>query len=100
MSLLKEGNPVCVEIEKYTQDLSEYRFVVLLGKLKIITDPSERALAIEKMVEAAKMKRLSENFLIAHGFPRERGWSFLTPDKPMVIVKLDSITEEIGLKSP
>lgn len=100
MGLLEEGNTVCVEIEKYTQDLSEYRFVVLTGKLRIVTDPQERTLAIEKIVETAKAKRLSENFLVAHGFPKEKGWAFLTPDQPIVIVKLDNVTEKTGLKSP
>jgi nitroimidazol reductase NimA-like FMN-containing flavoprotein (pyridoxamine 5'-phosphate oxidase superfamily) len=100
MGLLKEGNSVCVEIEKYKQDFSEYKFVVLTGELRIVTDPQERTIAIEKIVDTAKAKQLSENFLVAHGFPKEKGWDFLTPDKPMVIVKLENVTEKIGLKSP
>ncbi len=100
MGFLEEGNSVCVEIEDYTEDFSNYRFVVLIGKLKTVTGSKEKALAIERMVETAKTKRLSENFLAAHGFPKEKGWAFLTPDKPMVIVKLETVTERIGLKSP
>jgi hypothetical protein len=100
MGRLEEGNPVCIEIEKYTQDLSEYRFVVLTGKLRIVTETQERALAIEKMVDTAKVKRLSKNFLAAQGFPKEKDWNSLTPDKPIVIVKLENVTERIGLKSP
>jgi nitroimidazol reductase NimA-like FMN-containing flavoprotein (pyridoxamine 5'-phosphate oxidase superfamily) len=100
MGLLEEGSSVCVEIERYMKDLSEYKFVVLTGKLKIVTDNQERALAIERMVDTAKTKRLSENFLVAHGFPKEKGWGFLTADKPMLIVKLEKVTEKIGLKSP
>ena len=100
MELLEEGNLVCVEIEKYTSDLSEYRFVVATGKLRIVTEPRERALAIEKMVETAKTKRLSENFLVAHGFPKEMGWNSLTPERAMVIVKLENVTDRMGLKSP
>lgn len=99
MGLLEEGSAVCVEIEKYAQDLSDYRFVVLTGKLRIITEPRERALAIEKMANTAKTKRLSENFLLAHGFPIEKGWSYLTPENPMIIVKLENLTDQIGLKS-
>jgi uncharacterized protein len=99
IELLEKDAPVCVEIEKYTQDLSEYRFVALTGKLRIVTEPLERARAIEKIVDVAKKKRLSENFLLAHGFPKEEGWAYLTPDKPMVVVKLENVTEKIGLKS-
>jgi len=100
MGLLEEGNSVCIEIEKYTQDLSEYKFVVLTGKLKVVTEPQERTLAIEKMVDTATEKRLSRNFLVAHGFPKEMGWNSLTPDMAIVIVKLENVTEKIGLKSP
>jgi nitroimidazol reductase NimA-like FMN-containing flavoprotein (pyridoxamine 5'-phosphate oxidase superfamily) len=99
MKLFEEGNPVCVEIEKYTPNMSEYRFVVLTGKLKVVTDPQERARAIEKIAEVGKQK-LSTNFLAAHGFKKEAGWSSLTADKPLIIVKLDDIIEELGLKSP
>ena len=98
--LLEEGNSVCIEIEKYAQDLSEYRFVVLTGKLKVVKELQERALAIKKMVDTAKTKRLSKNFLVAHGFPRDKDWDSLTPDTPIVIVKLENVTERIGLKSP
>jgi uncharacterized protein len=100
MGLLKEGNAVCVEIEKYTQDLSAYNFVVLTGKLKLVTNPQERARAIEKMVTASKQKQLSSNFLLAHGFSKEADWSSLTTAKDLAIVKLENVTEKAGLKSP
>ena len=100
MGLLQENNPVCVEIETYTQDLTEYKFVLLIGKIEVVTDQRERALALEKMVETAQMKGLSENFLAAHGFAGTEGWAILTPDKPLVIVKLQDIVEKTGLQSP
>lgn len=99
MKLLERDKRVCVEIEKYQPDLSEYSFVVFRGTLKIVTDPKERAKVIKTMAEESKQK-LSPNFLAAHGFTREEGWSAFTPEKPLVIVKLENITQEIGLKSP
>jgi len=100
MGLLEEGQQVCVEIEKYKEDLSKYSFIVLVGKLKIVTDQQERAKAIAKMVETAKAKPLSSNFLQAHGIPKKAGWSALSKDKPLIIVKLVEVTEITGLKSP
>jgi len=100
LSFLKEGSPVCVEIEHYSHDLSEYRFVVLTGKLQIVEDTQERSSAIERMVNTAKKKGLSENFLAAHGFPKEMGWDSLKADEPITIVKLDPVTEITGLRSP
>jgi len=99
MRLLERDNRVCVEIESYRTDLSEYRFVVLRGMLNVVTDPQERVKVIKRMSEERKQK-LSKNFLAAHGFKKEEGWSAFTPEKPLVIVKLEEITEEIGLKSP
>ena len=99
MRLLERDNRVCVEIEKIRTDLSKYNFVVLRGALKVVANPQERAKVIKRMAEVGKQK-LSKNFLAAHGFKKEEGWSSFTPEKPMVIVKLEEIAEEIGLKSP
>jgi nitroimidazol reductase NimA-like FMN-containing flavoprotein (pyridoxamine 5'-phosphate oxidase superfamily) len=100
IGLLEEGHSACVEIEKYTPDFSEYRFVVLTGNLKIVSDPRERKRAIEKMVSSSKEKQLSGNFLVAHGFSKDEGWDSLPNEESIIIVKLDNLTEKIGLKSP
>ncbi len=99
MKLIENDKRVCVEIEEYREDLSEYSFIVLRGTLKVVTEPQERAKAIQKLAEEGEQK-LSPNFLPAHGFKKEDGWSSLTPEKPLVAVKLENITQEIGLKSP
>ena len=99
MKLLERDKRVCVEIERYLPDLSEYSFVVFRGTLKVVTDPKERSRVIRKMAEEGE-QRLSTNFLAVHGFAREEGWSAFTPEKPLVIVKLEDIVQGIGLKSP
>jgi nitroimidazol reductase NimA-like FMN-containing flavoprotein (pyridoxamine 5'-phosphate oxidase superfamily) len=97
--LLEKDNRVCVEIEKYQDDLSDYSFVALRGRLKIVTDSRERKNALIRMAEKGEEK-LSENFLAAHGFERGSGWSSLNPEKSLIIVKLEEISEVVGLKSP
>jgi nitroimidazol reductase NimA-like FMN-containing flavoprotein (pyridoxamine 5'-phosphate oxidase superfamily) len=99
MRLLSRDRRVCVGIESFNPDMSEYNFVVLRGTLEVVEDPGERADAIERMAEEGK-RNLSENFLAAHGFERERGWSSFTPEEPLTIVKMDRIDEVVGLKSP
>ncbi|MCW4034549.1 MAG: pyridoxamine 5'-phosphate oxidase family protein [Candidatus Bathyarchaeota archaeon] len=100
MKLLKEDNRVCVEIEQYAEDLSEYQFVVLQGSLKVVTDSNERAKALQKIANEGKQK-LSSNFLAAHGFNKEDGWDSLTEKSDsLVVVKLLQVTKEVGLKSP
>ena len=100
IGLLEEGNPVCVEIERYTPNLGDYGFVVLIGKLQVVTDPQEKAEAIARMVEDAEAKGLSTNFLPAHGLPKDSNWSALKAEQIILIVKLVDVTEIVGLKSP
>lgn len=99
MSFFKQETRVCVEIERYTPNLSEYQFVVITGKLKLVEDSKERKMAIEEMAKAGKQK-LSANFLVAHGFPKGSDWDTFSEDKPILIIKLDEVTEKTGLKSP
>ncbi len=99
MKLLEKDKRVCVEIEKYKSDLSKYNFVVFRGELEVVKDPQERAKVINRISEEGKQK-LSTNFLAAHGFKKEEGWSSFTPERPVVIVKLKKVAEKIGLKSP
>jgi nitroimidazol reductase NimA-like FMN-containing flavoprotein (pyridoxamine 5'-phosphate oxidase superfamily) len=100
MKLIENDKRVCVEIEEYKEDLSEYSFIVLRGTLNLVTDIVERGLALQKLAEEGSDK-LSPNFLPAHGFRKEDGWNALTPkNSSLVIIKLENITQEIGLKSP
>jgi nitroimidazol reductase NimA-like FMN-containing flavoprotein (pyridoxamine 5'-phosphate oxidase superfamily) len=99
MRLLKKDKKVCVSIESLVPDMSEYRFVVLRGELEKVEESDEREKAIRKLSEYGS-ERLSENFLAAHGFSPEEGWGSLSPEKPLVIYKLEKVSETVGLKSP
>ncbi|MDI9578676.1 MAG: pyridoxamine 5'-phosphate oxidase family protein [Thermoproteota archaeon] len=100
IKFLKEQPIVCVEIEKISPDLSEYNFVSITGHLNIVTNSAERKKAIEKIVETAKNRGLSEEFMAAHGFPKKGNWNNLLTEEELVIVELDEVTEKFGLKSP
>ena len=98
MNFLDQGTPVSVEIERYTPNLSEYAFVVLTGKLKLVKNPEERKAAVQKMADVGK-KRLSPNFLVAHGFSKGSGWINFSESQEILIIKLE-VNEKMGLKSP
>jgi nitroimidazol reductase NimA-like FMN-containing flavoprotein (pyridoxamine 5'-phosphate oxidase superfamily) len=98
MKLLKQDNRVCVEIEKFEPDLSDYVFISLRGTLEVVEDSEERRRIIQRMAEDGKNK-LSPRFLAAHGLKKEAGWSSFTAEQPFVIVKLNPI-EVIGIRSP
>jgi len=99
MRLIDKEKQVCVEIEQFNPDMSQYMFVTLQGKLSIVTNPAERTEAIEKMREFGK-ERLSRNFPAAHGMKADKKWDAFTAEKPFVIVKLDPLAVESGLKPP
>lgn len=99
MRMLGRDRNVCVEIEHYEPDMSKYRFVALRGTLKVVTNSLERAEAIKELSSQGR-RRLSRNFLVAHGFSRGEDWSSLDPHKPLVIVKLDNVADITGLKNP
>lgn len=95
--ILKKNRNVCVSIEKFTQDLSEYFFISIQGKLNLVEDLQERKQVIKKMIREVKNK-YSKNFLSAHGFDKNKGWDSFT-DQNQLIYKLDDIVYRIGLKS-
>jgi hypothetical protein len=64
-----------------------------------VENREERKKAIEKMAEEGKQK-LSTNFLLALGFSQGSDWTDFIADKPILIIKLDEVTEKRGLKSP
>ena len=99
IKFLKENPNVCVEIERLDENLRSFRFISLKGKLTIVNDNIEREKAITKLRENGRQK-LSPAFLTAHGINPREGWAFLTSEKPFLIVKLDNISEIVGLKSP
>ena len=100
MKLIENDKNVCVEIEEYEEDLSEYSFIVLRGTLQVVTDQHERDKALKKLAEEGENK-FSINFLPAHGLKKENGWASLTStETSLVVIKLENVTQEIGLKSP
>ena len=49
MKLIENDKHVCVEIEEYKEDLSEYSFIVLRGTLNVVNNQQERVKAIKKL---------------------------------------------------
>ena len=99
IALIEKDNRVCVEIEKYSPDLSSYNFVILRGELEEVKDLKQKSKVIKKIAQEGKAN-LSKNFLTAHGIKKEEGWDSLSKKKKLLIVKLKNIKEIIGLKSP
>ena len=95
--ILGKNRNVCVSIEHFADDLSEYFFISMQGKLILLEDEEEKERVIRKMIEIAK-ENFSSNFLSAHGFDKKNGWDgFKIADQ--IIYKFKQISETIALKS-
>ncbi len=98
MNLVEQNDRVCVQIESYQPDLSDYNFVSLRGRLEKVTNQKEYKEAVRQFSETGE-KEISPKFLAAHGFNPEDGWDALNEDE-LVIMKFVDIVERVGLKSP
>jgi len=95
--ILKKNENVCVSIEKFEKDLSSYYFISIQGKLKLVDNKDLKVEIVNKMKKEAQEK-FSTNFLSAHGFDKNKGWSDFSL-KDQVFYKLVEVGEPIGLKS-
>ena len=95
---LGKDNRVCVEIEDFSEDLGDFRFVLLKGRLQEVVDQAKKDKVIEKMALEGE-RRLSTKFLSAHGFGKGSDWSSFSSKKSMTIVEFLPVVTT-GLKSP
>jgi len=96
--ILAKNNRICVSIENFNKDLSDYYFISIRGKLEKVNDKKEKETIILKMVSEAS-KKYSANFLSAHGFERKEGWKTFSIDKEINIFKLIELKKRIGLRA-
>lgn len=98
MRLIEKNNRVCVSVEKLNEDMSDFKFVVLNGRLEKVDNLNERFQVIKKLIEEGS-QNFSTNFIVVHGLDSKTSWSSLGNDQDMIIFKLLK-DEELGLKSP
>jgi nitroimidazol reductase NimA-like FMN-containing flavoprotein (pyridoxamine 5'-phosphate oxidase superfamily) len=98
MGFFQDRQPVCVEIENHTPNLSQYSFVTLTGTLIQVEDGQEKQKAITIMAQTG-LSKLSTNFLAAHGMEPKTGWENFGKNQTLIIAKLE-VTAKKGLKSP
>ncbi len=95
----KQNPYVSVEVEKYSQDLSNYSFVVLTGRLVEVKDAREKKAVREKFVRLIKDKNISKNIMVAIGHSPEDPIETITSEDNTHIWKLVDVRDIIGLKS-
>ena len=61
----RDNPSVCVEIENYSPDLSQFGFVALPGRLAEVEDAEQKRVVRERFVRIIQERRLSTNVLSA-----------------------------------
>jgi uncharacterized protein len=99
IQLFRKNPKVAIEIEKYADDLSEFRFVTLQGHISEVKDPSEKKDVKKRFVDLIKSKHLSRSIMAALGHsPEEPPESILKEEKSFVW-KLVDVENIIGIKN-
>jgi uncharacterized protein len=95
-----QANPnVAVEIEKYEDDLSDYRFVTLQGRIEQVENIGEKLKVKKCFVNLIQDKSLSKNVLAALGHsPNDELESLINEDRSY-IWKLVDVESIIGIKT-
>jgi nitroimidazol reductase NimA-like FMN-containing flavoprotein (pyridoxamine 5'-phosphate oxidase superfamily) len=95
-----QANPnVAVEIEKYADDLSEYRFVTLQGMIEQVENIEEKLKVKKCFLNLIQDKSLSKNVLAALGHsPNDELESLVNEDRSY-IWKLVDVKSIIGIKT-
>jgi len=93
-------NPkVAVEIEKYEDDLSEYRFVTLQGRIDQVEDYNEKLNVRKRFIDLIRNKPLSRNVLAALGHSPDDELESIVNEERSFVWKLVDVENIIGIKT-
>jgi uncharacterized protein len=95
-----QTNPkVAVEIEKYEDDLSNYCFVTLQGRICEVEDYKEKLNVRKRFVDLIRNKSLSKNVLAALGHSPDDELESIINEERSFVWKLVDVEDIIGIKS-
>lgn len=97
---LLENNPrVTVEIEKYKDDMSDYKFVTLSGRLVEVEGEEDKKEVKKWFVRMIKEKDLSKNVMAALRHSPEEPVEAIIEEERNLVLKLVNVDDITGLKS-
>lgn len=99
MELIKSDPHIAVEIEDYSSDMSEYRFVTLQGSINEVDNASEKLEVRQMFIELIRKNNLSPNILAALGHSPQDTLESLLKEETSIVWKLVDVQEIVALKS-
>jgi len=99
IGLFKNNPNVAVEIEKYNEDMSSYKFVTLQGRIIEVQEQKEVEKTKKQFVKMIQEK-LSSKALAALGYSPEESPESLIKGERALVWKLVDIESIVALKNP
>jgi nitroimidazol reductase NimA-like FMN-containing flavoprotein (pyridoxamine 5'-phosphate oxidase superfamily) len=90
---------VAVEIEKYSENLSDYRFVTLQGTILEVDDAAQKRKVKEDFVELIRHKNLSNHIMAALGHSPDDPLEYLIKEDRSFVWKLVDVKSITGIKN-
>ncbi|MFO7966427.1 MAG: pyridoxamine 5'-phosphate oxidase family protein [Archaeoglobaceae archaeon] len=95
----KDNPRVAVEIERYTENLSDYKFVVLFGMLSEVEDSEKRKEVRKMFLDLIRYKNLSPNVMKALGHSSDEPPDSIVREERNLVWKLVDVEDIMGFKS-
>jgi nitroimidazol reductase NimA-like FMN-containing flavoprotein (pyridoxamine 5'-phosphate oxidase superfamily) len=99
VQMFMENPNVAVEIEKYKNDLSEYSFVTLQGRIIQVEEDEEKLNVRKRFFDLIIDKSLSKNVMAALGHSPEDKLESLVNEERSYVWKLVDVENIIGIKT-
>ena len=98
MKYLKDNPIVTVEIDDISEDLADYKFVTLSGRLERVMDKESCKKVREKFVDLIKEKTLSKNVMVALGHSNEDPIDAISEEERTYVFRLVDVEDISGFK--
>lgn len=97
---IKRSPNVAVEIEKYAEDMSDYKFATLQGRIVEVEDDSDKKKIKEMFIKMIKDRNLSNKALAAIGHSPDESIQLILEEDRTLVWKLMDIKQIVALKNP
>lgn len=99
IELFRKNPQVAVEIEKYSEDLSDYRFVTLQGSIVEVDDETQKRRVKKEFIELIRHKNLSNHIMTALGHSSDDPLEYLVEEDRSFVWKLTDVKNITGIKN-
>jgi len=97
---IKRSPNVAVEIEKYAEDMSDYKFANLQGRIVEVNDEEDEKKIKEMFIKMIKDRNLSNKALAAIGHSPDEPIQLILEEDRTMVWKLVDLKQIVALKNP